>query len=170
MSLVPPEQVRKLHKALHAKAKQAPGYRFYMLYDKVYREDILAYAYRVVRAHGGAPGVDGQGFADIEAYGKERWLGELAQVLRDKTYRPCAVRRVWIPKPGGARRPLGIPTVRDRVAQTASVLVLQPIFEADLCEEQYGYRPERSAHDAVRRVHGLLHTGHTEVVDADLAD
>ena len=171
MSLVPPFKVQKLQKALHAKAKQAPGYRFYMLYDKVYRQDVLAHAYRVVRAHGGAPGVDGQSFADIEAYGVERWLGELAQVLREKTYQPQAVRRAWIPKSGSKkRRPLGIPTVRDRVAQTAVVLVLEPIFEVDLCDEQYGYRPRRSGQDAVRRVHGLLNTGHTDVVDADLAD
>jgi group II intron reverse transcriptase/maturase len=141
-----------------------------MLYDKVYREDVLAEAYRGVRQHGGSAGVDGETCGDIEAYGRERWLGELAQALREKTYRPQAVRRVWIPKSGGQRRPLGIPTVRDRVVQTAAVLVLEPIFEADLCDEQYGYRPKRSAHAAVRRVHGLLNTGHTDVVDADLAD
>lgn len=169
MSLEPPEKVRKLQTALHAKAKAASDYRFYLLYDKLYREDILTFAYQGCRKNKGAPGVDGQSFADIEAYGVERWLGELAQELRSKTYQPQAVRRVWIPKEDGKRRPLGIPTIRDRVVQTAAVLVLEPIFEADLQPEQYAYRPERSALDAVRRVHGLLNTGYTEVVDADLS-
>jgi group II intron reverse transcriptase/maturase len=153
---------------LHAKAKGSPRYRFYLLYDKVYREDVLAYAYQRCQANGGAAGVDDQSFGDIEAYGVERWLGELAEELRKKTYRPQAVRRVFIPKPGGSRRPLGIPTIRDRVVQMAVVLVLEAIFEADLPPEQYAYRSGRSALDAVQRVHALLNTGHTEVVDADL--
>ena len=131
MSLRTPEKVEKLQAALHAKAKGSPGYRFYTLYDKVYREDVLEFAYRLCRRNGGAAGVDGERFEDIEAYGLGRWLGELTEELRSKTYRPQAVRRVWIPKPDGARRPLGIPTVRDRVVQTAAVLVLGPIFEAD---------------------------------------
>jgi len=169
MSLRPPEKVRKLQETLHAKAKGSPGYRFYALYDKVYRADVLEFAYRCCRYNGGAAGVDSEGFADIEAYGTERWLGELAEQLRNKTYTPEAVRRVWIPKPDGSKRPLGIPTVRDRVVQTAAVLVLEPIFEADLEPEQYAYRPGRSALDAVRSVHSLLRTGHTEVVDADLS-
>lgn len=169
MSLSPPESVQKLRAALHAKAKGSPGYQFYALYDKVYRADILAFAYRSCRANGGAPGVDGQDFVDIESYGLERWLGELTEELRKKTYRPQAVRRVWIPKPDGKQRPLGIPTVKDRVLQMAAVLVLEPIFEADLQPEQYAYRPERSALDAVRKVHALVNTGHTEVVDADLS-
>ncbi|MCP5119201.1 MAG: group II intron reverse transcriptase/maturase [bacterium] len=171
MSLRPPEKVQKLQAALHAKAKESPTYRFYALYDKVYREDILLFAYRCCKANGGAPGVDGQGFADIEEYGLEHWLGELAEELRSKTYRPQAVRRVLIPKPGqpGRTRPLGIPTTKDRVAQTAALLVLEPIFEADLQPEQYAYRPGRSALDAVRNVHSLLNTGHTEVIDADLS-
>jgi group II intron reverse transcriptase/maturase len=135
----------------------------------VYREDILTYAYRKCAAERGAPGVDGQSFADIESYGVEQWLGELAEELRKKEYRPDAVRRVHIPKPNGKTRPLGIPTIRDRVVQTAAVAVLEPIFEADLPSEQYGYRRKRSGLDAVRRVHSLLNTGHTEVVDADLA-
>jgi RNA-directed DNA polymerase len=168
MSLRPPEKVQKLRETLHAKAKGSPGYRFYALYDKVYRADVLAFAYRRCRQQGGAPGVDGERFEDIEAYGVERWLGELTEELRKKTYQPQAVRRVWIPKPDGSKRPLGIPTVRDRVVQTAAVLVLEPIFEADLQPEQYAYRPGRSALDAVRAVHSLLNTGHTEVVDADL--
>jgi RNA-directed DNA polymerase len=168
MSLRTPEKVEKLQKALHAKAKGAPSYRFYALYDKVHREDVLAFAYRLCRQNGGAAGVDGERFEDIEASGVDRWLGALTQELRSKTYRPQAVRRVWIPKPDGSRRPLGIPTVRDRVVQTAAVLVLGPIFEADLPPEQYAYRPGRSALDAVQAVHRLLSTGHTEVVDADL--
>ena len=171
MSLRPPEKVQKLRAALHAKAKGSPRYRFYALYDKVYREDILLFAYRCCKANGGAPGVDGQDFADIERYGLERWLGELAGELRSKTYRPQAVRRVLIPKPGqpGRTRPLGIPAIKDRVAQTAALLVIEPIFEADLQPEQYAYRPGCSALDAVRQVHSLLNTGHTEVIDADLS-
>lgn len=169
MSLVTPEKVEKLQRALHAKAKEAPRFRFYQLYDKVYRQDILAHAYRVCRSNGGAPGVDGEGFAQIESGGRERWLGELAQELRTKCYRAQPVRRVWIPKANGKQRPLGIPTIRDRVVQRAAVLVLEPIFEADLQPEQYAYRPGRSALDAVRRVHGLIRDGHSEVVDADLS-
>ena len=171
MSLRPPEKVQKLQAALHAKAKGSPTYRFYALYDKVYREDILLFAYRCCKANGGARGVDGQDFVDIERYGLELWLGELAEELRSKTYRPQAVRRVLIPKPGqaGRTRPLGIPTIKDRVAQTAALLVLEPIFEADLQPEQYAYRRGRSALDAVKNVHTLLNTGHTEVIDADLS-
>jgi len=169
VSLQPPEKTRKLQEALHAKAKGSPGYRFYLLYDKVHREDVLAHAYQRCKAKRGAAGVDGQSFEDIDAYGVERWLAELAEELRKKAYRPQAVRRVYIPKPDGSKRPLGIPTIRDRVVQTAVVLVLGPIFEADLPLEQYAYRPGRNALDAVRKVHSLLNTGYTEVVDADLS-
>jgi len=170
MNLATPVSVQKLQKALHAKAKEAPGFRFYALYDKVYREDVLAFAYRCCRANGGAAGVDGQTFGNIEAYGLERWLGELAQELKSRTYRPLPVRRVYIPKPDGRQqRPLGVPAIRDRVAQTAAVLVLEPIFEADLQPEQYAYRRDRSALDAVRQVHQLINTGYGEVVDADLS-
>ncbi len=169
MSLEPPEKVRKLQAALHAKAKGSPGYRFYLLYDKLYREDILSYAYRVCAANGGAAGVDGEDFAGIESQGREAWLGELARELREKRYRPQAIRRVYIPKPSGGERPLGIPAVRDRVVQTAAVLVLSPIFEADLPPEQYGYRPGRSGLEAIREVHTLVNSGHREVVDADLS-
>jgi RNA-directed DNA polymerase len=169
MSLQPPEKVGKLQATLHTKAKEAPTYRFYALYDKVYRGDVLAYAYERCRANGGAAGVDGQTFADIQEYGVERWLGELAQELKGKTYRPQAVRRVWIPKADGTQRPLGIPAIRDRVVQLAVVLVLEPIFEADLPPEQYAYRAERSAQGAVRAVQAQLDQGFTEVVDADLS-
>jgi RNA-directed DNA polymerase len=169
VSLVPPVKVGKLQETLHAKAKRAPTYRFYALYDKVYRADVLWHAYQCCRANDGSAGVDGQTFADIEADGVLTWLGELAEELRRKTYRPQAVRRVYIPKPDGKQRPLGIPTIKDRVVQMAALVVLEPIFEADLQPEQYAYRPGRSALDAVRQVQALMIQGHTEVVDADLS-
>lgn len=128
---------------------------------------MLWVAYRRCWINGGAAGVDGQTFADVEAYGQTRWLDELAEELRTKTYRPSPVRRVWIPKPDGNRRPLGIPTIKDRVVQMAVVLLLDPIFEADLQPEQYAYRSGKSAHDALRHVHSLINTGHTEVIDAE---
>jgi group II intron reverse transcriptase/maturase len=168
MSLTTPVSIQKLQTALHEKAKGSPDFRFYALYDKVYREDVLAFAYACCKANGGAAGVDGQRFEDIEEYGMKRWLDELAQELKSRTYQPQPVRRVYIPKPDGKQRPLGIPAIRDRVAETAAVLVLEPIFEADLQPEQYAYRPDRSALDAVRQVHKLLTIGHREVVDADL--
>ena len=169
--LTGPEKVRQLQKVLHAKAKEEPGRRFHALIDKVWREDFLAEAYRRVCRNRGSAGVDGEDFAAIESYGVERWLGELARDLRDGTYTPKPVRQVLIPKKQpGKFRPLGIPCIRDRVAQTSALLVLEPIFEADLQPEQYAYRPRRGAHDAVKRVHSLLNTGHNEVVDLDLAD
>jgi group II intron reverse transcriptase/maturase len=154
---------------LHAKAKGAPSYRFYALYDKLHRFDVLLHAYSCCQANEGAAGVDGQTFDAIAEYGLTRWLDELAEELRKKTYRPQPVRRVYIPKPDGSQRPLGIPTIKDRVVQMAALLVLEPIFEADLQPEQYAYRPERSALAAVTQVQALLKTGHTEVVDADLS-
>ncbi len=169
MNLTTPAIVQKLQTALHAKAKESPNLRFYALYDKVYRKDVLAFAYECCKANGGAAGVDGQTFEDIEAYGTERWLDELAQELKSRTYRPLPVRRVYIPKPDGKQRPLGVPAIRDRAAEMAAVLVLEPIFEADLQPEQYAYRRDRSALDAVRRVHKLINTGHGEIVDADLS-
>jgi group II intron reverse transcriptase/maturase len=156
--------------ALHAKAKAEAGYRFYALYDKISREDILAHAYAQCRSNKGAPGGDGQDFAEIEAYGVERWLGELALALRQETYRPDPIRRVFIPKANGKLRPLGISTVRDRVCMTAAMLVLDPIFEADLPPELYAYRTGRNAQQAVIEVEELLFRGHPDVVDADLAD
>jgi RNA-directed DNA polymerase len=171
VSLSPPVKVGKLQAALHTKAKDTPDYRFYALYDKLYRRDVLGHAFDRCRSNGGAPGVDGQSFADIEEYGVDRWLDELTEELRTETYQPQPVRRVNIPKDGqpGKFRPLGIPCIKDRVTQMAAVLVLEPIFEADLEPEQHAYRPGRDALEAVRRVERLLRTGHTEVVDADLS-
>jgi len=169
-NLATPASVQKLQMALHAKAKAEPGYRFYALYDKISRNDILAHAYARCRSNKGAPGVDGQEFADIEAYGVERWLGERALALREESYRPEPIRRVFIPKANGKLRPLGISTLRDRVCMSAALLVLEPIFEADLPPEQYAYRPGRNAQQAVVEVEELLFHGHPEVVDADLAD
>ena len=169
-NLATPKSVQRLQTALHAKAKTESGYRFYALYDKMYREDILAHAYAQCRSNKGAPGVDGQDFADIEAYGVERWLAELALALREETYRPEPIRRVFIPKANGKLRPLGISTVRDRVCMTAAMLVLEPIFEADLPPEIYAYRAGRNAQQAAVEVEELLFRGHPEVVDADLAD
>jgi len=169
MGLTTPLTVQKLQAALHAKAKQTPSFRFYALYDKVYRMDVLRHAYDRCRANGGAAGVDGVTFEQIESEGRESWLGGLAERLRNKTYCPQAVRRVMIPKPNGGERPLGIPTIADRVKQMAAVLVLEPIFEADLLPEQHAYRPGRSALDTVTATHKLVNTGHHEVVDADLS-
>lgn len=168
-NLSTPENVQRLRTALHAKAKDEPGFRFYALYDKIYRLDVLTHAYDCCRANKGAAGIDGLTFDGVESYGQERWLGELAQQLREESYRPDAVRRVFIPKPNGKQRPLGIPRLADRVCQMATMLVLEPIFEADMPSEQYAYRQNRSAQDAVRRVHWLVTGGHRDVVDADLA-
>ena len=169
MNLKTPEKVEKLQRVLRAKAKESPSLRFHQLYDKVYREDILAWAYARCRHNGGAPGVDGQSFEDIEKSGLEPWLSELAQELRNKTYQPAAVRRVWIPKADGKQRPLGIPTIRDRVVQMAFVLVVEPIFDEDLQPEQHAYRAGHDAHQAVCDVQAWLDRGYTEVVDADLS-
>lgn len=169
-NLSTPIRVQKLQMALHAKAKAEAGYRFYALYDKIYREDVLAHAYAQCRSNKGAPGVDRQDFAEVEAYGVQKWLGELALALRQETYRPDPIRRVFIPKANGKLRPLGISTLRDRVCMTAAMLVLEPIFEADLPPEQYAYRAGRNAQQAVIEVEERLHRGQTDVVDADLAD
>src|SRR3954471_23935149 len=145
MSLQTPEPIRTLQRKLYRKAKAEPAYRFYVLYDKIHRADILSHAYALARSNGGAPGVDGITFEKIEAVGLEEWLAALREDLVAKTYRPQPVRRVMIPKPGGGERPLGIPTIRDRVVQTAAKLVLEPIFEADFEDNAYGYRPARGA-------------------------
>src|ERR671933_2902224 len=170
MSLATPDSVRTLQRKLYLKAKAEPDYRFYLLYDKIYRADVLRHAYELVRANLGAPGVDGVTCPEIEAAGLEDWLDGLAQDLRTKAYQPQPVRRVMIPKPGGdGERPLGIPTIRDRVAQTAAKLVLEPIFEADLDPSAYGYRPGRGGVEAIKEVHRLVCRGYTDVVDADLS-
>ena len=169
MSLETPMKIRMLQKKLYQKAKEEPNYRFYLLYDKMYREDILAHAYALAKSNQGAPGVDGQSFQGIESQGVEGWLNGIGKDLRAKTYQPQAVRRVMIPKSGGGERPLGIPTIRDRVVQTAAKLLLEPIFEADFDPDAYGYRPKRSAQGAIQRVHKLVCEGYTDVVDADLS-
>jgi RNA-directed DNA polymerase len=169
MSLKTPEKIRTLQRKLYRKAKAEPAFRFYLLYDKICREDILRHAYALAHSNAGAPGVDGVNFADIQLAGLEKWLADLREELVSKTYRPAPVRRVIIPKPGGGERPLGIPTIRDRVVQTATKLVLEPIFEADLEDCAYGYRPGRGATDAIKEVHRLVCRGYTNVVDADLS-
>lgn len=169
MSLETLDKIRELQIKLYRKAKNEPGYRFYQLYDKVYREDVLLRAWVLAKANQGAPGVDGESFDDIESRGLKEWLTGLGKELHDKTYEPQPVRRVKIPKPGGGERLLGIPTIRDRVAQTAAKLILEPIFEADFEPTAYGYRPGISAQDAIRKVDKLLYQGYTDVVDADLS-
>jgi RNA-directed DNA polymerase len=170
MSLKTPDKIRTLQRKLYLKAKAEPDYRFYLLYDKIYREDVLRHAYDLMRANNGAPGVDGVTFAMVEADGLEGWLSSIRKDLIEKTYRPAPVRRVMIPKPGGnGERPLGIPTIRDRTAQAAAKLVLEPIFESDLDPSAYGYRPKRGGLDAIKEVHALICRGYTDVVDADLA-
>jgi len=169
MSLTTPSKIRELQNKLYRKAKNEPGYRFYQLYDKVYREDIVNHAYQLAKANAGAPGVDGESFEDIESKDLEEWLNGLREELRKRTYEPQPVRRVMISKPGGGERPLGIPTIRDRVVQTAAKLVLGPIWEAELEPSAYGYRPRKSAQDAIQKVDELLHEGYTDIVDADLS-
>ena len=170
MSLTTPDAIRTLQRKLYTKAKQDPAYRFYALYDKAWRVDILMFAYRLVRANKGSPGVDGTHFEDIEQkIGVDTFLSELAQDLKNKTYHPSPVRRVMIPKADGSMRPLGIPTIRDRVAQMAVKLIIEPIFEADFCPNSYGFRPKKSAHDAVDEIAEALHRGYTNVIDADLS-
>jgi len=172
MSLATPDKIRDLQIKLYRKAKKEPEYRFYQLYDKVYREDILNHAYKLAKSNDGAPGVDEESFEDIESRGPQgvmEWLNGLGKDLHDKTYEPQPVRRVMIEKPGGGERPLGIPTIRDRVAQTAAKLILEPILEADLEPNAYGYRPKRSAQDAIQKVDELLYQGYTDIVDADLS-
>ena len=165
------DSVQKLQMALQAKAKAEPSYRFYSLWDKVCRRDVLWNAYRHCRANDGAPGVDRITFDQIEARGVEPWLAKLQEELRHKTYVSLPLLRVWIPKSNGGQRPLGIPAIRDRVAQMAVLLVIGPIFEADLCREQYGFRPGKSAKMAIQKAYfHVTERGLSEVVDADLSD
>jgi len=169
MGLQTPNKIRTFQRKIYFKAKSEPDFRFYQLYDKIYRADILQYAYRSAKANGGSAGVDGVTFEQIESVGAEEWLSGIRKELHAKTYKPQPVLRVMIPKPGGGSRPLGIPTVKDRVVQTAAKLVIEPVFEADLEPNTYGYRPKRSALDAIQMVHELLCKGYTDVVDADLS-
>jgi RNA-directed DNA polymerase len=170
MLLTTPETIRTLQRKLYVKAKQEPVYRFYALYDKLYRADTLSHAWRLVKANKGNPGIDGISFEAIEnGIGVERYLLELGRELQDKTYRASPVRRVLIPKADGSKRPLGIPTIRDRVAQMALKLVMEPIFEADFCEHSYGFRPKKSAHDAIDTITEAMRQGQTQIIDADLS-
>jgi group II intron reverse transcriptase/maturase len=168
--LTTPDSIRTLQRKLYRKAKQEPACRFHALYDKIYRADILSHAYNLVRANKGSAGIDGVSFEAIEAEeGAAAFKAELTEALRDKTYKPSPVKRVMIPKGQGKYRPLGIPTIRDRVAQMAAKLVIEPIFEADFCSTSYGFRPGKSAHDAVDDVAYTLNKGYDEVIDADLS-
>ena len=170
MTLSTPEQIRTLQRKLYCKAKSEPAFRFYVLYDKVYRADILSHAYHLVRSNKGAPGIDGVSFESIEVgEGEGHFLQKLQDELKSKKYKAQAVRRVWIPKPDGSERPLGIPTIRDRVVQMAVKLIIEPIFEADFCDTSYGFRPQRSAHDAADAVADSLLRRHRHVIDADLS-
>jgi RNA-directed DNA polymerase len=165
-----PAKLTSLRQKLYRKAKMEPKFRFYVLYDRIFRRDVLSSAYRIARANKGKAGVDGVTFDDIETGpgGIEGFLDEIQESLKSKTYRPMAVRRVWIPKPDGRKRPLGIPTIRDRVVQTATLLIIEPIFEADFMDCSHGFRPKRSAHGALSEVREHLKGGLTSVYDADL--
>jgi RNA-directed DNA polymerase len=167
-TLETPARLRNLQRALYRRAKKEPHFRAYALYDKVYRSDILAHAYALTKANGGAPGPDGLTFEEIEAQGREGLLEELREELNTNTYRPGPVRRVYIPKLTGGERPLGIPNIRDRVVQTAVKLLLEPLFEADFEPDSYGFRPKRAAHDALDAIREALQQGMCWVIDADV--
>ena len=166
-----PEKIREFQRKLHQKAKQEKEFRFYLLYDKVYRLDILSHAYRLVRANKGAPGIDGVAFEAIEKAegGAEKYLESISEELKGKTYKPMPVRRVYIPKSDGGKRPLGIPAIKDRIVQMAAKLVIEPIFEADFQENSYGFRPKRNAHQAIEDITLHLNKGYTQVIDADIS-
>jgi len=163
------ERVRLLQLKLYLKAKQERGYKFYVLYDKIFQKPMLEEAYKRVKANGGSSGIDKQTFAEVEQYGRDKFLTELSEDLRKRTYKPQAVKRVWIDKENGGKRPLGIPIIRDRVAQQACKMVIEPIFEADFDDSSYGYRPRRSAKDAITAIRNNLKEGKQTVYDADLS-
>ncbi len=169
--LTTPISIQELQRKLYQKAKQEAEFRFYALHDKVYRGDILSHAYNLVRSNKGAPGVDGVTFEAIESMegGVKRYLSSVGKELRDKTYKPEPVRRVYIPKADGSKRPLGIPTIKDRMVQMAAKIVIEPIFEADFQENSYGFRPRRNAHQAVDDISLHLRKGKTQVIDADIS-
>lgn len=167
-TLATPERLRDLQRALYRRAKQDCTFRAYALYDKVYRPDVLAHAYALANANGGAPGPDGVSFAELEAAGREVLLNDLHDELKQKTYRPGPVRRVYIPKLNGGERPLGIPNIRDRVVQTAAKLLLEPLFEADFEPDSFGFRPRRAAHDALDAIRAAMEAGMCWVIDADV--
>jgi group II intron reverse transcriptase/maturase len=163
------ERVRLLQLKLYQKAKQESGYKFYVLYDKIFLDHVLREAYKHVKSKGGSPGIDNQRFTDIERYGRDKFLTELGEELRKRTYKPRAVKRVWIEKENGGKRPLGIPIIRDRVAQCACKMVIEPIFEADFDASSYGFRPKRGAHDAITEIRQRLREGKHTIYDADLS-
>ncbi len=167
--LPPAERVRMLQEKLYCKAKQERDYKFYILYDKMVIPYMLQEAYRRVKANDGSPGIDGESFTDIEKHGLEKYLLALGEELRKRTYQPEAVKRKWIDKGNGETRPLGIPTIKDRVAQTVCKMIIEPIYEADFEDSSYGYRPERSSKDAMKTIKEHLQNGKTEVLDADLS-
>lgn len=167
-TLTTPQKLQDLQRALYQRAKKEPGFRFYALYDKVYRKDVLEHAYALAKANGGAPGPDGTTFEQIETSGVEKLLEELHEELKAKRYKPGPVRRVYIPKLNGRERPLGIPNIRDRVVQTAAKLVLEPIFEADFEGDSFGFRPKRDAHQALEAIEEALQQGMHWVLDADI--
>jgi group II intron reverse transcriptase/maturase len=162
------QKIQEFQRKLYEKAKSDKKYRFYSLYDKTYRTDILEEAYRRVKSNGGAPGVDGETFRDVESKGVAEYLNVLQIELKSEQYKPKAVLRVYIPKVNGKMRPLGIPTIKDRIVQTAFLMVLEPIFEADFCQSSYGFRPKKSAHDAVREIYKYLNWGCEEIYDVDM--
>jgi group II intron reverse transcriptase/maturase len=161
-------KIREFQRKLYEKAKSDKKYRFYSLYDKTYRTDILEEAYRKAKSNGGTSGVDWETFEDVETKGRAEYLAELQKELKTEEYRPKPVLRVYIPKENGKKRPLGIPTVKDRIVQTAFLMVLEPIFEADFSESSYGFRPKKSAHEAVREIYKYLNWGCEEIYDVDL--
>jgi RNA-directed DNA polymerase len=162
--------VQELQRKLCLKAKSEPKFRFYALYDKLYRTDVLSLAYSKVKENNGAPGIDGVRFEDIGKEGEGEFLAGIGKQLKEGTYKPTSVRRVYIPKPNGEKRPLGIPTIKDRVVQMTLKLIIEPIFEAGFEDNSYGYRPDKSSQQAVLEIRKLLNSGYKEVTEVDIKD